>query len=140
MSQRSFSRRRVVDPGRNTTGKKPAGRKMNLIPRLCSLLAGGVMLAGGVLPGLNAEPAWHPKQAPLMTPWAASVNPTNVWSEYPRPQLVRPDWENLNGLWDYAITRDTVEKLPPFAGKILVPFPVESALSGVMTNFDENSK
>jgi Glycosyl hydrolases family 2, sugar binding domain/Glycosyl hydrolases family 2/Glycosyl hydrolases family 2, TIM barrel domain len=83
---------------------------------------------------------WHPAKAPLMTRWAEEVGPTNVWPEYPRPQLVRPDWMNLNGLWDYAITPDSVMRLPPFAGKILVPFPVESALSGVMTNLDERSK
>src|SRR5580704_13133996 len=83
---------------------------------------------------------WHPAQAQLMTRWAVQVNPTNVLPEYPRPQLVRPDWSNLNGLWDCAITPDTVVEQPPFARKILVPFPVESALSGVMTNFDEHSK
>ncbi len=83
---------------------------------------------------------WHPGKAPLMTRWAAEINPTNVWPEYPRPQLVRPDWENLNGLWDYAITPASVDKPPPFAGKILVPFSPESALSGVMARFDGNSK
>jgi hypothetical protein len=88
-----------------------------------------------------AEPAaWHRAQAPLMTRWAAQVNPTNVLPEYPRPQLVRPDWTNLNGLWNYAITPDTVAQVPPLPGQILVPFPVESALSGVMTSFDEHSK
>jgi beta-galactosidase/beta-glucuronidase len=75
-----------------------------------------------------------------MTRWAADVSPTNALPDYPRPQLARADWLNLNGLWDYAITPDSVEKLPPFTGKILVPFPVESALSGVMTNLDEHSK
>ena len=75
-----------------------------------------------------------------MTRWAAEVNPTNALPEYPRPQFVRSDWLNLNGLWDYAITPDSAQKPPSFAGKILVPFPVESALSGVMTNFDEHSK
>jgi hypothetical protein len=75
-----------------------------------------------------------------MTRWAAEVSATNALPEYPRPQLARSEWLNLNGLWDYAITPDSVQKLPPFAGKILVPFPVESALSGVMTNFDEHSK
>lgn len=83
---------------------------------------------------------WHPKQAPLMTRWAAEVSPTNALPDYPRPQLVRPDWLNLNGLWDYAITPDTTNQPPSFAGKILVPFPVESALSGVMTRLDEHSK
>ena len=52
-------------------------------------------------------PAWHPGKAPLMTRWAADVSPTNVLPEYPRPQLVRPDWLNLNGLWDYAVTPDS---------------------------------
>lgn len=84
--------------------------------------------------------AWHPAKAPLMTRWAAEVGPTNAWPEYPRPQLVRPDWANLNGLWDYAISPDSADQPPSFDGKILVPFPVESALSGVMTHFDENSK
>src|SRR5580693_7389088 len=83
-----------------------------------------------------SEPvAWHPAQSPLMTRWATEVSPINVWPEYPRPQLVRVDWMNLNGLWDYAVTRESVDDVPPFVGKILVPFPVESALSGVMTNF-----
>ena len=75
-----------------------------------------------------------------MTRWAEAVNPTNALPEYPRPQMVRSDWLNLNGLWDYAITPDAVSQEPPFAAQILVPFPVESALSGVMTNFNEHSK
>ena len=87
-----------------------------------------------------SDAGWHVKVGSLMTRWAAEVSPTNVWPEYPRPQLVRPDWLNLNGLWDYAITTDSVNRLPPFDGKILVPFPVEAPLSGVMTNFDEYSK
>jgi hypothetical protein len=88
-----------------------------------------------------SEPVrWHVRQAPLMTRWAEQVGPDNAWPEYPRPQLVRPDWVNLNGLWDYTITADTVDTAPVFTGRILVPFPVESALSGVMTNIDEHSK
>jgi hypothetical protein len=98
------------------------------------------MLAGGALPGRAAAASWHPAKGPLMTRWAAEVGPTNALPEYPRPQLVRPDWMNLNGLWDYAITPDSVSQRPSLAGKILVPFPVESALSGVMTPFDEHSK
>src|SRR6186713_2102709 len=77
---------------------------------------------------------WKPAAAPLMTKWGKEVTPDNAWKEYPRPQLVRKDWLNLNGLWDYAI-RPTEQKQPQvgaFDGKILVPFPVESALSGVM--------
>jgi len=67
-----------------------------------------------------------------MTRWAKDVSPTNVHPEYPRPQLVREKWTNLNGLWDYAV-RPTAESRPDkFDGQILVPFPIESALSGVM--------
>jgi beta-galactosidase/beta-glucuronidase len=68
----------------------------------------------------------------LMTCWAADVSPDKLATEYPRPQLQRPDWRSLNGLWDYAI-RGKAEPIPAhFDGQILVPFPVESALSGVM--------
>ncbi|HSU54757.1 MAG TPA: glycoside hydrolase family 2 TIM barrel-domain containing protein [Candidatus Dormibacteraeota bacterium] len=66
-----------------------------------------------------------------MTRWAAAVSPTNVHPEYPRPQLARADWLNLNGLWDYAICPGTNETVTQYDGKILVPFPIESALSGV---------
>jgi hypothetical protein len=83
---------------------------------------------------------WRPGQSPLMSRWAAEVGPTNALPEYPRPQLARTDWLNLNGLWDYAVTPDSVSNAPTPVGKILVPFPLESALSGVMTHLDEHSK
>ena len=67
----------------------------------------------------------------LMTRWAKDVSPDKVHPEYPRPQMVRKDWLNLNGLWDYAITAKEA-KFEKSDGQILVPFPVESALSGVM--------
>src|SRR5437764_15298758 len=73
---------------------------------------------------------WKPASAPLMTKWGKAVTPENAWQEYPRPQLVRKDWLNLNGLWDYAIVEKGVEKPKP-QGQILVPYPIESALSGV---------
>ena len=74
-----------------------------------------------------------------MTRWAAQVNPTNALPEYPRPQLVRKDWLNLNGLWNYAIAPLTASPPTVYEGQILVPFPVESALSGVMRRLDEKS-
>jgi hypothetical protein len=79
---------------------------------------------------------WKPAPGPLMTRWAKDVSPEKVHPEYPRPQMVRKDWVNLNGLWDYAIV-DWAENLNVYRrpsapwGKILVPFPIESSLSGV---------
>ncbi len=75
---------------------------------------------------------WKPAGGRLMTRWAADVSPEKARPEYPRPQMVRKDWLNLNGLWDYSIRPGSEVKPEAFDGKILVPFPVESALSGVM--------
>jgi beta-galactosidase/beta-glucuronidase len=81
-----------------------------------------------------AQAEWKPAKGPLLTRWTKDVQPDKVHPEYPRPQMVRKDWLNLNGLWDYAIRprkEGRPEKFSP-DGQILVPFPVESALSGVM--------
>jgi autotransporter-associated beta strand protein len=77
---------------------------------------------------------WQPKQAAMMTDWAQQVNSTNVLAEYPRPQMVRTNWMNLNGVWQFqaGATNDPVPAGQNLSGVILVPFPVESALSGVM--------
>jgi beta-galactosidase/beta-glucuronidase len=75
---------------------------------------------------------WKPAAGPLMTRWAKDVTPATAHREYPRPQLVRSEWENLNGLWDYAVKPHSEGSPATFEGSILVPFPVESALSGVM--------
>lgn len=80
---------------------------------------------------------WHMAVAPIQTPWAGDVSPANALPEYPRPQMVREDWLNLDGLWDYVILPETVERADSYQGKILVPYPVESALSGVMRDLDE---
>jgi hypothetical protein len=84
--------------------------------------------------------AWNAKKATLTTRWAADVNPTNAHSEYPRPQLVRTNWLNLNGLWDYAMISSSVSNAPTnFQGQILVPFAINSALSGVMQSLSETN-
>ncbi len=73
-----------------------------------------------------------PASTPRMsTRWAAQVDPACPLPEYPRPQLVRPDWQNLNGPWDYAILPAGAPAPAQYEGTILVPFAVESALSGV---------
>src|SRR6267154_2861061 len=68
---------------------------------------------------------WHPAKAPLMTRWAKDVCPTNAHPAYPRPQMVRPDWLNLNGLWDFAVTAKVAPRPETFSQSILVPFPAE---------------
>jgi beta-galactosidase/beta-glucuronidase len=75
---------------------------------------------------------WHLLRDRIVTPWAEKVDPGAPLPEYPRPQLVRDNnWKNLNGLWSYAITPQSQEKPAQYDGTILVPFAVESALSGV---------
>jgi hypothetical protein len=94
-------------------------------------------ISAGAAPGgaASADPAsagqWKPVQGRIMTRWAAQVSPENVWPEYPRPTMVRPQWKNLNGLWDYAIRPKQEDRPGRWDGKILVPFCAESALSGV---------
>ncbi|MCX8036269.1 MAG: glycoside hydrolase family 2 [Candidatus Sumerlaeia bacterium] len=75
-----------------------------------------------------------------MTRWGRQVSPQNVHPEYPRPQMVRENWTNLNGLWDYAIVGRDAAAPANYDGKILVPYPLESALSGVMKRLDDQSR
>lgn len=86
----------------------------------------------------KSEPLiWQPADNPIMTRWASEIDPTAPWPEYPRPAMQRKEWKSLNGLWDYAITdKDNVS--PEWQGKILVPYPVESALSGVKTKLSDS--
>jgi hypothetical protein len=74
------------------------------------------------------------KQGPLMTTWAALVDTNNPLPEYPRPQMVRTNWLNLNGIWQFqaGATNDPVPTGQTLSGQILVPYPMESAISGVM--------
>jgi len=80
--------------------------------------------------------AQGPANTPAITPqlktrWTDSVNADNILPEYPRPQMVRAGWQNLNGRWKYAITDKEAAMPAVFPGNILVPFAIESALSGV---------
>jgi hypothetical protein len=76
----------------------------------------------------------------IMTRWAKDVAPDKVLPEYPRPQMVRKEWQNLNGLWEYAIVEKDAPKPEKFQGDILVPFAAESALSGVKKAVGENNR
>jgi len=102
-----------------------------LLQSLCLAGALSLLSHGAVL-------AWSPKQAPLMTKWAKLVDPKKPWPEYPRPQMTRADWLNLNGIWEYqsGAEGDAVPVGQTLSSEILVPYPVESALSGVMEHHD----
>ena len=79
----------------------------------------------------GASAQWKPAGDKIKTKWASEVNPDNVLPEYPRPIMSRTDWKNLNGLWDFAIVKRNAAEPQAYSEQILVPFAVESSLSGV---------
>ena len=85
---------------------------------------------------INQKPQtqWRKKKSPITTPWYDTIDPENVLGEYPRPQMVRDNWLNLNGIWDFkeSIGMGRYRSAQLFDKKVLVPFPIESALSGLM--------
>jgi hypothetical protein len=98
----------------------------------CINLTLALSLSGGLANQAQAQGTWKPAPGPLKTRWTDQVSPTNALPEYPRPQLARKNWLNLNGLWDYALSPKAETTAPTGSdGKILVPFPYESSLSGV---------
>jgi hypothetical protein len=99
------------------------------------LIATSTVLA--IAPAAQAA-VWTPKAPPLTTPWTSQVSPTNALPDYPRPQLVRTDWQNLNGVWEFTgasgITNPPVGQTLPEG--VLVPYPIESGLSGIQRHED----
>lgn len=83
------------------------------------------------LPVAGVFAQWHPAGDKIKTTWASGINTSEVLPEYPRPIMERKNWKNLNGLWEYAITKRGESVPARFDGPILVPFAVESSLSGV---------
>jgi len=101
--------------------------------KVLGVIGAAVTVAALAVTPAGADPGWQPKDPPLSTPWTDQVGPDNALPEYPRPQLTRKDWQNLNGVWEFAAADDL--STPPtgrtLEERILVPFPVESALSGI---------
>lgn len=89
-----------------------------------------MMMGAACLLSLTAAAQWQPAGDRIKTSWASELDPVQVLPEYPRPQMVRSEWQNLNGLWHYAI-RPAGERPAAWDGEILVPFAAESSLSGV---------
>ncbi|MBN1765306.1 MAG: chitobiase/beta-hexosaminidase C-terminal domain-containing protein [Sedimentisphaerales bacterium] len=102
--------------------------------------AGMVLCFMLILSVSQLQAKWQPGPCPLMTQWAKDVSPDNIHPEYPRPQMVRNQWLSLNGLWDYAITPKDNPQPKEYHGQILVPFPIESALSGVAKTVGPENK
>lgn len=89
---------------------------------------------------VQAHAQWKPVEGKIKTRWAEQVNPDNVLPEYPRPIMERAEWKNLNGLWEYAIIEKGSHTPTSFDGQILVPFAVESSLSGVGKRVGESKE
>ena len=83
---------------------------------------------------------WKPAGDKIKTSWGEQLDPKNVLPEYPRPIMERSDWKNLNGLWKYAITPKGTPAPAAYQGDILVPFAVESSLSGVGKMINEKEE
>jgi hypothetical protein len=96
-----------------------------------------VLLMGGLYLATPAR-AWQMQSAPLMTDWAQQVDTNSPLPEYPRPQLVRSNWLSLNGIWQFqaGASNDPVPVNQTLSQEILVPFPMESALSGIKAYHD----
>lgn len=89
---------------------------------------------------LCAQAQWKPAGDKIKTQWAEQVNPKSVLPEYPRPLMERSEWQNLNGEWEYAIKPVGEVEPASFDGNILVPFAVESSLSGVQKEVGEKNE
>ncbi|MBQ8483815.1 MAG: beta-galactosidase [Bacteroidales bacterium] len=93
-----------------------------------------------LLVSISAFAQWKPAGDKIRTSWAEEIDPQNVLGEYPRPIMERGEWQNLNGLWQYAIVEKGAPAPESFEGEILVPFAVESSLSGVGKRIDESKE
>src|SRR6476619_6946102 len=149
------SHRREVQPERSSVchqrpqrsrGGRVPWRLAGLNPlRISRFAAVGCALLAVIMTGnapANAVVAWRPKPPPLSTPWTHLVGPNNALPEYPRPQMARKHWLNLNGVWDYTgrSGQAVLATLPAeneYHERILVPYPTESALSGIQRHDDQ---
>ena len=90
-----------------------------------------ILMPLAVLAACSQNVEWRPAGEHIRTAWADEVSPASAHPEYPRPEMIRKDWKSLNGLWEYAVTSAEGERPQEADGKILVPFCIESSLSGV---------
>lgn len=96
-----------------------------------TIIASVMMLSGTVYAADANTSVWTPVKDTMLTQWGEQLTADNAWQQYPRPQLQRANWKNLNGLWQYAVRERRAGVPDQWQGTILVPFSIESALSGV---------
>ncbi|MDH6312011.1 beta-galactosidase/beta-glucuronidase [Parabacteroides sp. PFB2-10] len=99
-----------------------------------------VLICTALVLSMAVQAQWKPVGDKIKTDWAEKVDPQNVLPEYPRPLIERAEWQNLNGLWEYAIQTKGKTEPASFDGEILVPFAVESSLSGVQKEVGEKNE
>ncbi|OQR61527.1 glycoside hydrolase family 2 [Streptomyces maremycinicus] len=125
-------------------GRRPFARRGRRARWITTVLAALTLVGGTALtataPAAAAAQAWTPKPSPMTTPWTNQVPTDTPLPEYPRPQLSRPDWANLNGVWDFAVTSADAGQPAAFTEQIRVPFVAESALSGIQRKITQNDK
>lgn len=91
-----------------------------------------------IMPCAIIAQEYKPISGKIMSEWAENVTPENAWTEYPRPQMTRAEWMNLNGLWEYAISSNRAQKPEKWLNSILVPYALETPLSGVGRRIQAN--
>ena len=99
------------------------------------LMLSAVLAASLTVCSSRGAEGWKPVDPPMLTKWAKDIDPACPRPEYPRPQLTRGEWKNLNGLWNYAVVKQGGARPSDWDGRILVPFGIESSLSGVKRAF-----
>jgi ABC-type glycerol-3-phosphate transport system permease component len=134
LGQTLFFRTGVLKLGVNRTSLRVNYKRLAYLAASMASVIGVIWIA---LTAVTQVRAAQPLETPLETRWTKEVTSENALPEYPRPQLEREAWLNLNGTWNYALTSERSNQPTKFDGEILVPFPVESKLSGVSLRADD---